>query len=63
MRKPIVKPGELYTIPETCKVLGIDRRTLSRYTEAGSIISHIRRADKRIVYFAEDIIKCYYTVA
>lgn len=62
MKKPIVKPGELYTIPEACKVLGIDRRTLSRYTEAGAIKSHIRTADKRIVYFAEDITKCYYTV-
>lgn len=63
MKKPIVDEKELYTIPETCRALGIDRRTLNRYTAAGSIRSHIRKADNRIVYFGEDIIRCYYTVA
>ncbi len=63
MKKPIVNETEIYTIPETCKALGIDRRTLSRYTEAGCIKSYIRKADNRIVYFGRDIISCFYTVA
>lgn len=63
MKKPIVEARELYTIPETCQILGIDRRTLNRYTVAGAIKSHIRKADNRIVYRGEDITSCYYTVA
>jgi predicted site-specific integrase-resolvase len=63
MKKPVVDPNELYTIPETCSILGIDRRTLNRYTAAGAIKSHIRKADNRIVYFGSDITRCYYTVA
>lgn len=59
----MVDPHEIYTIPEACRALGIDRRTLCRYTAAGAITSHIRKADGRIVYFGADISKCYYTVA
>lgn len=63
MKKPIVEPKEIYTIPEACRVLGIDRRTLSRYTESGAIRCHRRKADNRIVYFGEDITLCYYSVS
>ncbi len=63
MRKPNVNPEDLLTIPECCRALGIDRRTLRRYTDAGAIVSHIRKADNRIVYYGADIIKCFYTVA
>lgn len=63
MKKPLVEKNELYTIPETCKLLGIDRRTLNRYTVSGAIVSHVRIADNRIVYYGEDILQCYYTVA
>ncbi|MBQ6254715.1 MAG: helix-turn-helix domain-containing protein [Bacteroidales bacterium] len=62
MKKPEVIPDEIYTIPETCKVLGIDRRTLRRYTTAGSITCHIRKADQRIVYRGQDISDCYYSI-
>lgn len=62
MKKPIVDPTELYSIPETCAILGIDRRTLRRYTKAGSITCHIRKCDGRIVYFGSDITLCYSTV-
>ena len=61
MKRPNVINEELYTIPETCLALGIDRRTLRRYTSAGSIVCHIRKADNRIVYYGYDIEKCYYT--
>ena len=61
--RPFSAAHLLKAIPETCKILGIDRRTLNRYTVAGAIKSHIRKADNRIVYLGEDITSCYYTVA
>ena len=63
MKKPEVIPDEIYTIPETCEKLGIDRRTLRRWTTAGSITCHIRHCDGRIVYTAEDITNCYYSIS
>ena len=62
MTKPNATLDELYTVPETAKLLGIDRRTLRRWTLAGSIRSHIRKCDGRIVYTGADIIKCYSTI-
>ena len=62
MRKPNVIPDEIYTVPETCDQLGIDRRTLRRWTNAGSIQAHIRSCDKRIVYRGADIQKCFYEI-
>jgi len=62
MIKPIVIPSEPYTVAETCAALGVDRRTLHRYTVAGSIKSHRRSADNRIVYWGKDILACYYSV-
>lgn len=60
MKRPEVTATEIYTIPETCRLLGVDRRTLRRWTSAGSIACHIRRCDGRIVYVGADIAKCYY---
>ena len=62
MKKPDVNPSDIYTITETCKALGVDRRTLHRWTSAGRIISHIRIADNRIVYRGEDIASCYSSI-
>ena len=62
MKRPEVIQDALYTIPEACKAMGIDRRTLRRYTQAGSIVCHIRKCDGRIVYYGRDISQCYYTV-
>ena len=62
MKKPNIDLDGLYTIPEVCDVLGIDRRTLRRYTIAGSIVSHVRVSDNRIVYKGLDIHNCYYKV-
>ena len=59
MKKPNVTENEIYTIQEACKALGIDRRTLRRYANAGCITMHIRTADNRIVFFGQDILKCY----
>lgn len=60
MRTPDVQKEELYNIPETCKALGIDRRTLRRWTQAGSIVSHLRKCDGRIVYYGKDILACHF---
>lgn len=62
MKTPVVNHDQLYNIPETCKVLGIDRRTLRRWTQAGSIAAHIRKCDGRIVYFGKDILACHFGV-
>lgn len=62
MKKPNVNPNNLYEIPSACKALGVDRRTLRRYTQAGVLPCHIRRADGRIVYFGSDLLACYYAV-
>ncbi len=62
MQKPNVNPQEIYTIAETCHQLGIDRRTLRRWTTAGSIKAHVRKCDKQIVYLGADIDKCYYSI-
>lgn len=62
MKKPVVIMEELYTIPQTCEILGVDRRSLRRFTAAGAIASHVRCADGRIVYYGKDIYDCYYRV-
>ncbi len=62
MKTPDVKIEEIYDIPETCKALGIDRRTLRRWTQSGSIASHIRKCDGRIVYYGKDILACHFGV-
>lgn len=62
MKKPDVIPNEPYTVAQACEAMGINRRTLFRYTEAGAIKSHRRVADNRIVYFGRDLLNCFYTV-
>lgn len=62
MKRPNVILNEIYTIAETCDQLGIDRRTLRRWTVAGSITSHIRTSDGRIVYTGADIHKCFHQI-
>ena len=61
MKKPDnVNFNELYTIPQTCKLLGIDRRTLQRWTASGGIKSAIRKCDGKVVYSGAAIHNCYY---
>lgn len=62
MQAPDVHIDQIYNIPETCKALGIDRRTLRRWTRAGCIAAHIRKCDGRIVYFGKDILACHFGV-
>lgn len=60
MKRPNVIPEELYTAAEVCEILGVSRRSLSRYTSAGLLRGAFRRADRRLVFFGRDILKCYY---
>ncbi|MBR1510548.1 MAG: helix-turn-helix domain-containing protein [Bacteroidales bacterium] len=61
MKKPNVNPTEPYTVPEACMAMGITRRTLYRYTEAGALKAHRRKADNRIVFWGKDLLNCYYS--
>ena len=62
MKKPDANPEDIYTIPEACKLLGIDRRTLRRWTQAGIPKAHIRKCDNKIVYLGKDLLSCYYSI-
>ena len=50
-----VEPSRLYTIAETCAMLGIHRNTLRRYTKQNKIAAMVRVADGRILYRGRDI--------
>lgn len=62
MKRPVVIPNELYTASEVCSILGVSRRSLSRYTSAGLLRGAFRRADRRLVFFGRDILKVFYTL-
>ena len=62
MKFPEVNLNAIYTIPETCKILGIDRRTLKRWTSNGGIKAAIRKCDGRIVYSGAAIHNCYFGI-
>ena len=62
MKKPAVIVDEFYSVAEASQALGVDRRTLLRWTRAGHIRCHIRRCDSRTVYSGKDILDCYYDV-
>ena len=59
---PDVNLNAIYTIPETCKILGIDRRTLKRWTNNGGIKASIRKCDGKMVYSGTAIHNCYYAM-
>lgn len=51
-----IDEGRAYTITETCKLLGIHRNTLRRYTNDGKIASSTRKADGRTLYMGWSIV-------
>lgn len=57
--RPSVTLDGRYTVMETCRVLGIHRGTLARYTKRGVIRPHYRRVDRRKVYEGRDIIRLW----
>ena len=50
-----VEDGRAYSISETCKLLGIHRNTLRRYTKDGRIASETREFDGRTLYRGAEI--------
>lgn len=54
--RPKVSPDGLYSTTRTCEILGICRKTLSRYREGHKIKSVARFSDKRTLFRGSDII-------
>ena len=54
---PNLSPSAMYTIAETCELLGIHRDTLRKYTFAGSIRCGFRRCNGRKFYLGSEILR------
>lgn len=52
-----LSPNSRYTVTETCKLLGIHRNTLRKYTSLGRIKYGIRKSTGRRFYLGSEIIK------
>ena len=55
--QPDVKLTSRYSRVETCKLLGIHRNTLSRYTKSGKIRFGIRASTGRKFYLGSEILR------
>lgn len=55
--RPLVKEGGLYSVSETCRLLGCHRNTLLRWTNEGLIRVHLRKKTGRKVYCGSDILR------
>ena len=55
--EPMVSAEGRYSVSDTCKVLGIHRNTLRRYTEAGMIKCGFRRETARKFYKGAEIVR------
>ena len=53
--EPKVSDFGRYSIMETCKLLGIHRNTLSKWTKAGTIRCGVRRGTMRKFYLGREI--------
>lgn len=54
--QPNVFANSRYSVTETCKILGIHRNTLRRYTEKGKIKLGVRKSTARKFYLGSDIL-------
>ena len=54
--QPKVQPNSRYTVTETCKLLGIDRNSLLKYTQSGRIKSGVRKSTAKKFYLGSEII-------
>ena len=55
--EPKVTPFGRYNVEETCRLLGIHRHTLRRYTNLGRISYGIRRSTARKFYLGSEILR------
>ena len=53
---PKVLPTSRYSVTETCKLLGIHRNSLRKYTQAGRIKSGVRKSTAKKFYLGSEII-------
>lgn len=60
--EPRVAPTGRYNITDTCRLLGICRNTLRRYTEEGKIKCGFRRSNMRKFYSGMEILKLWRAV-
>lgn len=61
-KEPNVTATSRYSINETCVLLGITRKTLLKYTQAGIIRCDYRKATMRRYYTGASILK-FWTVS
>lgn len=54
--QPQVHPNSRYTVTETCKLLGIHRNSLRKYTDEGRIKSGVRKSTAKKFYLGSEII-------
>ena len=54
--QPNVQTDSRYTVTETCKLLGIHRNSLRKYTILGRIKSGVRRATSKKFYLGSEIL-------
>lgn len=57
--QPAVSPTGRYSVMETCKILGIHRNTLRKYTRQGRIRCGVRRVNARIFYTGSEILSVW----
>lgn len=55
--RPDVKDSAKYSVAETCRLLGIHRNTLKKYTDAGFIRAGVGKASGRKYYLGSEIIR------
>jgi len=60
--QPQAHPAGRYTVNETCKLLGIHRNTLRKYTEAGEIRCDIRKGTWQKFYTGLEILRFWNAV-
>ncbi|MCH5346224.1 MAG: helix-turn-helix domain-containing protein [Muribaculaceae bacterium] len=54
---PKVQPHSRYNVTQTCRLLGIHRNSLRKYSETGRIKFGVRKSTGRRFYQGNDIIK------
>ncbi len=54
---PVVTPDGRYSVTETCKLLGIHKNSLRKYTQTGRIKVGTRMATAKKFYLGSEILK------
>lgn len=55
--EPKVAPGDMYSIKDTCKLLGISRSTLTRYIKDGRIKAKTHKGTSRTLITGFEIVR------